>query len=150
MMMQVIQSGTGKRAQLDRDAAGKTGTTDAQKDAWFVGFTADYVVGVWMGNDDNTPLNDVTGGGIPAEIWREVMVRINEGVPARPLEYIVPEPRLPPGSTAAAVPQPAERELTAAERAEAKRARQDRRERREERRRRDPLGDALREIFRNP
>jgi penicillin-binding protein 1A len=49
-----------------------------------VGFTADYVVGVWMGYDDNSPLTGVTGGGLPAEIWHEVMTRINEGVDPKP------------------------------------------------------------------
>ncbi len=97
MMTEVIDNGTGKRARLDRQAAGKTGTTQAARDAWFVGFTADYVVGVWMGNDDNTPLTGVTGGGLPAEIWHEVMVRINKDLPARPLPMIIPEARTPPG-----------------------------------------------------
>lgn len=97
MMMQVIQSGTGTRAKLpDREAAGKTGTTQAARDAWFVGFTADYVAGVWLGYDNNTPLTGVTGGGLPAEIWREVMLRVHDGMPATPLTKIVPEPREPP------------------------------------------------------
>lgn len=96
MMAQVIKSGTGTRARLDREAAGKTGTTQAARDAWFVGFTADYVVGVWMGYDDNTPLSGVTGGGLPADIWHEVMIRVHEGMPARPLPMTVPEPREPP------------------------------------------------------
>jgi penicillin-binding protein 1A len=74
MMEKVISEGTGQRAQFgDRQLAGKTGTTSANKDAWFVGFSADYVAGVWMGYDDNTPLTGVTGGGLPAEIWRETM-----------------------------------------------------------------------------
>ena len=86
MMHQIVASGTGARARLDgREAAGKTGTTQAARDAWFVGFTADYVAGVWMGYDDNTPLTGVTGGGLPAEIWQETMTRIHEGLPARPL-----------------------------------------------------------------
>jgi penicillin-binding protein 1A len=97
MMTQVVQSGTGTRAALaDRDVAGKTGTTTAGRDAWFIGFTADYVTGVWMGYDDNTPLTGVTGGGLPAEIWHEVMVRVEEGVPPKPLAMEIPEPRLPP------------------------------------------------------
>ena len=92
MMTEVLNSGTGKRARLDdREAAGKTGTTSSARDAWFVGFTADYVVGVWMGYDDNSPLEGVTGGGLPAEIWREVMVRINEGVDPSPLLTEIPE-----------------------------------------------------------
>lgn len=97
MMAQVIEGGTGARARLDgRPAAGKTGTTQAARDAWFIGFTADYVAGVWMGYDDNTPLAGVTGGGLPAEIWHEVMTRITEGAPVNDLPMLVPEPRLPP------------------------------------------------------
>ena len=97
MMAQVVENGTGTRARLeDRQSAGKTGTTQAARDAWFVGFTADYVAGVWMGYDDNTPLTGVTGGGLPAEIWHEVMVRVHEGVEPKPLPMVVPEPRLPP------------------------------------------------------
>ncbi len=92
MMTQVVDRGTGARALLgERPAAGKTGTTQASRDAWFIGFTADYVVGVWMGYDDNTPLKGVTGGGLPAEIWRETMVRIEEGLPITPLPVIAPE-----------------------------------------------------------
>ncbi|MFN4098867.1 MAG: penicillin-binding transpeptidase domain-containing protein, partial [Pararhodobacter sp.] len=98
MMSQVLEApyGTGRRARLPdgRQAAGKTGTTSSARDAWFVGFTADYVVGVWMGNDDNAPLTGVTGGGLPADIWREVMVRINQGVPRHPLPMIAPEPQV--------------------------------------------------------
>ena len=91
MMNQVVLSGTGQRARLpDREMAAKTGTTQGARDAWFVGFTADYVAGVWMGNDDNSPLTGVTGGGLPAEIWRETMLRVNEGLPARPLPMIRP------------------------------------------------------------
>ncbi|MDW4551302.1 PBP1A family penicillin-binding protein [Defluviimonas sp. D31] len=96
MMTQVIERGTGGRARLpDRDAAGKTGTTSDYRDAWFIGFTADYVAGVWMGNDDNSPLTGVTGGGLPAEIWHEVMLRIHEGLPPGALPMIRPE-QLPP------------------------------------------------------
>lgn len=93
MMNQVVTNGTGGRAALpDRQVAGKTGTTQAARDAWFVGFTADYVAGVWMGYDDNTPLSGVTGGGLPAEIWHETMERVHEGLPATPLPMIVPQP----------------------------------------------------------
>ena len=91
MMSRVISEGTGTRAGLPgREAAGKTGTTQAARDAWFVGFTADYAAGVWMGYDDNTPLKGVTGGGLPAEIWRETMERVHGGLPARPLPMTPP------------------------------------------------------------
>jgi 1A family penicillin-binding protein len=97
MMSRVIATGTGGRASLsDRETAGKTGTTQAARDAWFLGFTADYVAGVWMGYDDNTPLTGVTGGGLPAEIWQETMRRVHEGVPARPLPMMRPAPRAEP------------------------------------------------------
>ncbi|MGR3364800.1 MAG: transglycosylase domain-containing protein [Maritimibacter harenae] len=92
MMHQVIESGSGQRARLEgREAAGKTGTTQSARDAWFVGFTADYVAGVWMGYDDNTPLTGVTGGGLPAEIWRETMTRVHADLEPRPLPMIRPE-----------------------------------------------------------
>ncbi|MFV0410771.1 MAG: transglycosylase domain-containing protein [Paracoccus sp. (in: a-proteobacteria)] len=90
MMRQVIQNGTGGRAKLgERDAAGKTGTTSSYRDAWFIGFTDQYVTGVWMGYDDNTPLKGVTGGGLPAEIWQAVMSDIHEGLPNEPLGRFV-------------------------------------------------------------
>ncbi|MFQ5533822.1 MAG: transglycosylase domain-containing protein [Sphingomonadales bacterium] len=89
MLSQVLVTGTGKAARLDRPAAGKTGTSQDFRDAVFVGFTADLVAGVWVGNDDGAPMRRVTGGGLPARIWRDFMVSANEGLPARPL----PRPR---------------------------------------------------------
>ena len=87
MMRRVITSGTGARADLGKiPAAGKTGTTQAARDAWFIGFTGHYVVGVWMGKDDNAPLVGVTGGGLPAEIWKEVMLRLHDGLSIKPLD----------------------------------------------------------------
>jgi penicillin-binding protein 1A len=92
MMEKVVATGTGTRAQFGgRQIAGKTGTTQAARDAWFIGFTADYVTGVWMGYDDNTPLTGVTGSGLPAEIWREVMVGVHDGLPDRPLPMLGPQ-----------------------------------------------------------
>lgn len=80
MMFQVVENGTGTRARIDGWQIGaKTGTTQGARDAWFIGFTGDYVVGVWMGYDDNRPLTGVTGGGLPADIWRETMTRITAG-----------------------------------------------------------------------
>ncbi|GAW33007.1 penicillin-binding protein 2D [Roseovarius sp. A-2] len=100
MMSRVVEGGTGGRAKLpDREAAGKTGTTQAARDAWFLGFTADYVAGVWMGYDDNTPLTGVTGGGLPAEIWHETMLRVHKGVPPKPLPMLRPAPRREPAPT---------------------------------------------------
>jgi penicillin-binding protein 1A len=97
MMAQVVEQGTGTRARLDgRPSAGKTGTTTAGRDAWYIGFTADHVAGVWMGYDDNTPLKGVTGGGLPAQIWHEVMVRVEDGLPVRDLPMMVPEALAPP------------------------------------------------------
>ncbi|MEW2912239.1 PBP1A family penicillin-binding protein [Leisingera sp. JC11] len=97
MMEKVIAGGTGQRAQIPGwQAAGKSGTTSAAKDAWFIGFTADYVAGVWMGYDDNTPLSGVTGGGLPAEIWRETMVRVHEGLEPKPLPMLEPAAIAPP------------------------------------------------------
>lgn len=93
MMNQVVEApyGTGRRAALGgRPVAGKTGTTDAARDAWFIGFSGDYVVGVWMGYDDNTPLTGVTGGGLPAEIWRRTMLGVHEGMPVSALPMLVP------------------------------------------------------------
>ncbi|AUH64736.1 transglycosylase domain-containing protein [Paracoccus zhejiangensis] len=92
MMEQVIEHGTGTRARLPgREAAGKTGTTSSYRDAWFIGFTEQYVTGVWMGYDDNTPLKGVTGGGLPAEIWQAVMTEIHDGLPALPLSTVSPD-----------------------------------------------------------
>jgi membrane peptidoglycan carboxypeptidase len=97
MMEKVIAEGTGRRAQIPGwQAAGKSGTTSSAKDAWFIGFTADYVAGVWMGYDDNTPLTGVTGGGLPAEIWRETMVRVHDGLAPQPLPMAAPEPIVVP------------------------------------------------------
>jgi 1A family penicillin-binding protein len=94
MMHQAVETGTGQRARLDgHEVAGKTGTTQNARDAWFIGFTADYVAGVWMGYDDNTPLRGVTGGGLPAEIWHEAMTRIEGGLRPLPLPMEVPPPR---------------------------------------------------------
>ncbi|MBX3166344.1 MAG: PBP1A family penicillin-binding protein [Candidatus Eremiobacteraeota bacterium] len=74
MMMGVVLYGTGTAAYIDGvDVAGKTGTTDDSRDAWFVGFTPEYTLAVWVGNDDHSAMYDVFGGGLPATIWRRVM-----------------------------------------------------------------------------
>lgn len=74
MLSDVVQRGTGKAADPGFWAAGKTGTTTANRDAWFVGFTEQYVAGVWLGNSDSKPMFGVSGGGLPAQIWRSIVI----------------------------------------------------------------------------
>ena len=75
MLALVIASGTGRRAQLGfTTAVGKTGTSSNWRDAWFMGFTGQYVTGVWFGNDNYRPMNRVTGGSLPAMTWKEYMI----------------------------------------------------------------------------
>lgn len=93
MMSEVIERGTGTRAQIPGwELAGKSGTTNSSRDAWFIGFNADYVVGVWMGYDDNSPMSGVTGGGLPAEIWQATMSRVVAGEQPKPLPMDIPGP----------------------------------------------------------
>lgn len=82
MLQRVVTRGTGKAAALgDIPVAGKTGTTDNSRDAWFVGFTPDYTLAVWVGNDDHSPMYGVFGGGLPAEIWHDIMDRVVQKKP---------------------------------------------------------------------
>lgn len=87
MLAQVIASdqGTGKRARLNRPAGGKTGTSQGYRDAWFVGYTPDLIAGVWMGNDNGRPMKSVTGGTLPAHMWRDFMVQALRDSQAKPL-----------------------------------------------------------------
>jgi len=86
MLGSVVDWGTGHAAKLaDRACAGKTGTSSDYRDAWFIGYTADLVAGVWVGNDNNAPMNKVAGGGLPAEIWKAFMSKAGDAYPARPL-----------------------------------------------------------------
>ena len=78
MLERVIQTGTGRKAKLPFFAAGKTGTSQDYRDAWFVGFTDKYIAAVWVGNDDNSPMKKVGGSSLPAEIWRKVMLAAHE------------------------------------------------------------------------
>jgi penicillin-binding protein 1A len=81
MLRLVVERGTGRAAAHGAFAAGKTGTSQGHRDAWFVGFTEGLVVGVWVGNDDDSPMDQVTGGRLPAEIWREfVVAAAGEGI----------------------------------------------------------------------
>ncbi len=100
MLAAVVDHGTGRSAQLPRPAAGKTGTTQDYRDAWFVGYTADLVTGVWFGNDDNSAMNKVTGGSLPAQTWRVFMMAATRSMPIRAL------PSAPPPPAVAAIPAP--------------------------------------------
>jgi penicillin-binding protein 1A len=93
LMVETVKTGTGKAARLDeRPSAGKTGTTQDYHDAWFVGFTADLVTGVWIGNDDYKPMQKATGGGLPAHIFKSFMEQAESGRPVKPLTGAAPVP----------------------------------------------------------
>jgi len=94
MLTAVVEEGSGKAARIDRPSAGKTGTTQDYRDAWFVGFTADYVAGIWFGNDDGTPMHKITGGSMPTQLWHTIMLAAHKGLPVRPLPGLGPEPDL--------------------------------------------------------
>lgn len=83
MLQDVIAHGTGTGANIGRPAAGKTGTTSDYHDAWFVGYTPDLVTGVWIGCDDNSSLNGMTGGNLPATVWKTFMQQALKSVPAK-------------------------------------------------------------------
>jgi penicillin-binding protein 1A len=86
VLYQVMTSGTGRRANLgNRQAAGKTGTTNDWRDAWFIGYTAQMTAGVWVGNDDFQPMDKVTGGTLPASIWKNFMIAAHQDLPRKPL-----------------------------------------------------------------
>jgi penicillin-binding protein 1A len=84
LLRSVVSDGTGRAARLSIPAFGKTGTSQDNRDALFIGFAGDLVVGVWIGNDDNTPLQNVTGGGLPARIWRDFMSQAVKGAGPKP------------------------------------------------------------------
>ncbi|HKY19105.1 MAG TPA: PBP1A family penicillin-binding protein [Rhizomicrobium sp.] len=93
MLWSVVAHGTGGYASLHgREAGGKTGTTQDSHDAWFVGFTTDYVGAAWTGNDDSSPTRGVTGGTLPAYIWRDTMLVAEQGRPLKPLDRSLPPP----------------------------------------------------------
>jgi penicillin-binding protein 1A len=86
MLNKVVEEGTGKRAALEGiPVAGKTGTTNGYKDAWFAGFTGNLVASVWYGNDDSTSMNDMTGGTLPALTWHDVMAVAHQNLEIRPI-----------------------------------------------------------------
>ncbi|MBX7456791.1 transglycosylase domain-containing protein [Qipengyuania sp. 1NDH17] len=90
----VIDGGTGRSAKLSMPAFGKTGTTQDNRDALFVGYAGDLVVGVWIGNDDNSPLKGISGGGLPARIWRDFMSQAlgAQAAPKAPAPTDIPDP----------------------------------------------------------
>ena len=86
MLNTALERGTGKRATIPgHRAAGKTGTTQNFRDAWFVGYTAHYVTGVWIGNDDSSHMRKVTGGSLPAGLWHDIMLDAHKGKQPLPL-----------------------------------------------------------------
>jgi penicillin-binding protein 1A len=106
LMVAVVTSGTGKAARLDdRPTAGKTGTTEKFRDAWFVGFTADLVCGIWIGNDNNAPMKHATGGSLPARVFRSFMEVAEQGRPVRPL-ISLPAPAAQPANQIPTPEQP--------------------------------------------
>ncbi|MGP2493834.1 transglycosylase domain-containing protein [Mesorhizobium sp. PUT5] len=116
MMAGTVQSGTATKAAFGWPSAGKTGTSQNSRDAWFVGYTANLTTGVWFGNDDGTPMKKVTGGTLPAQAWHEFMLAAHEGVPVAPLPgtwkstpspTVVPDDVAPAQAPSAAAPAPA-------------------------------------------
>ena len=109
LMVQTVTTGTGKAARLiERPSAGKTGTTQDFHDAWFVGFTADLVTGVWVGNDNAAPMKKATGGGLPAHIFHAFMEDAELDLPVRPLvgSELVADAGTPAPVMAASTPAP--------------------------------------------
>jgi len=97
MMSHVVSEGTARRAALDGiPTAGKTGTTNAYRDAWFVGYTGNFTCAVWYGNDDYSPTNRMTGGSLPAQTWHDIMITAHQGVEVREIPGIGTGQKLPP------------------------------------------------------
>jgi penicillin-binding protein 1A len=102
MMRKVVEEGTGKRAQLGPgiEVIGKTGTTNGFKDAWFCGYSGVMGGCVWYGNDDGDPMNNMTGGSLPAGTWHDIMAYAHQGLPIKPIVGMAPEPQAQAASEA--------------------------------------------------
>jgi penicillin-binding protein 1A len=104
MMSHVVSEGTARRAALDGiPTAGKTGTTNAYRDAWFVGYTGNFTCAVWYGNDDYSPTNRMTGGSLPAQTWHDIMLVAHQGVEVKEVPGIGMGTKLPPPAVPASV-----------------------------------------------
>ncbi len=104
MMSHVVSEGTARRAALDGiPTAGKTGTTNAYRDAWFVGYTGNFTCAVWYGNDDYSPTNRMTGGSLPAQTWHDIMLAAHQGIEIREIPGIGLGQKLPQSAAAAAM-----------------------------------------------
>ncbi|MEO3998544.1 PBP1A family penicillin-binding protein [Mesorhizobium sp. CAU 1732] len=103
IMVQIPETGTARRAALPNiRSAGKTGTTQAYRDAWYVGYTGNYLAAVWLGNDDFSPTNNMTGGSVPAMVWQRLMVYAHQNVELKPIPGIKdPFLKLPPEAAVA-------------------------------------------------
>ena len=99
MMRDTVVTGTARKAEMPGYMpAGKTGTSQDFRDAWFVGYTGHLVTGVWIGNDDNSPMNKATGGGLPVDIWARFMKDAHKGLPILAPPVLAPSiaaPRMP-------------------------------------------------------
>jgi penicillin-binding protein 1A len=92
MLSKVPTEGTGRRAAIEPVSAGKTGTTNGYKDAWYVGYTGNLVAGIWYGNDDSAETNNMTGGSLPAMTWKEIMGFAHQGLELKPIPGLDPAP----------------------------------------------------------
>jgi penicillin-binding protein 1A len=104
MLSKVPTEGTGRRAAIDVVSAGKTGTTNGYKDAWYVGYTGNLVAGVWYGNDDSTESNNMTGGSLPAMTWKEIMGFAHQGLELKPIPGVQTDPAQPKPALVAGAP----------------------------------------------
>ncbi len=113
MMTHVVEEGTARRAQLAENikVAGKTGTTNGYKDAWFCGYTGNFTECVWFGNDDDTSMNEMTGGSLPAQTWHDIMAYAHNGIELKPLPGFPATPPGLPSSPAGKLPNSARRSI---------------------------------------